>query len=220
MTPANVHDLADAYEMAREALLAEIGNEPHWTGELATSALSTATAVCALALVERETQRNGPSFAPLVQGGLEWLAKHQNDDGGWGDTTKSLSNIATTMLAHAAFAIAGKVSDFQQIVDAAAQYIDSAGGTEAVRARYGKDRTFAVPILTTAALAGLVDWREVSPLPFELACLPQSWFHRINLPVVSYALPALIAVGQVRFANSPPRNPLIRLIRRSPRAIR
>ena len=45
---------------------------------------------------------------------------------------------------------------------------------EAVRRRYGKDRTFSVPILMTCALAGLVPWREVPPLPFELACLPQS----------------------------------------------
>ena len=41
---------------------------------------------------------------------------------------------------------------------------------EAVRRRYGKDRTFSVPILMTSALAGLVSWREVPSLPFELAC--------------------------------------------------
>src|SRR5262249_21955884 len=67
---------------------------------------------------------------------------------------------------------------------------------EAVRQRYGKDRTFATPILTTCALAGLVDWSEVPPLPFELAIFPQSWFRFLRLHVVSYALPALIAIGQ------------------------
>ena len=74
--------------------------------------------------------------------------------------------------------------------------------------RYGKDRTFAVPILMTCALAGLTSWKEVPSLPFELACLPQSWFRFLNLPVVSYALPALIAIGQAVYHHRPPWNPL------------
>ena len=73
---------------------------------------------------------------------------------------------------------------------------------EAVRRRYGKDRTFSVPILMTSALAGLVSWREVPPLPFELACFPQSLFRFLRLPVVSYALPALIAIGQAVLSPS------------------
>src|SRR5262249_59174598 len=92
------------------------------------------------------------------------------------------------------------------------------GGTpteraEAIRRRYGKDPTFAVPILTTCALARLVSWDEVTPLPFELACFPQSWFRFLRLPVVSYALPALIAIGQAVYHHRPPRNPLARAIR-------
>jgi squalene-hopene/tetraprenyl-beta-curcumene cyclase len=65
-----------------------------------------------------------------------------------------------------------------------------------------------------AALAGVVEWREVTPLPFELACLPQKWFRFLHLPVVSYALPALIAIGQAVFHHRPPANPLTRAIRR------
>src|SRR5205807_55331 len=89
----------------------------------------------------------------------------------------------------------------------------SAEQAEAVRARYGKDRTFSVPILMTAALAGLVDWKEVPPLPFELACLPQTWFRFLGLPVVSYALPALIAIGQAVAHHRPP-NLVARIVRR------
>jgi squalene-hopene/tetraprenyl-beta-curcumene cyclase len=80
----------------------------------------------------------------------------------------------------------------------------SAGGldagrlAEAIGSRYGNDRTFSVPILTVLAVAGLVPWRTVPQLPFELAALPRSWYARIGLPVVSYALPALIAIGHVR----------------------
>ncbi|MCX6857053.1 MAG: squalene--hopene cyclase, partial [Verrucomicrobia bacterium] len=53
-------------------------------------------------------------------------------------------------------------------------------------------------------------WRRVLPLPFELAALPRSWFGAVGMPVVSYALPALIAIGYTRFKNAPPAwwNPL------------
>ena len=88
----------------------------------------------------------------------------------------------------------------------------------AISARYGKDRTFSVPILTMCALAGRFGadrdaWRVVKPLPFELAACPRGWFKRLRLPVVSYALPALIAIGQVRYRQRPPRNPLVRALR-------
>ena len=67
------------------------------------------------------------------------------------------------------------------------------------------DRTFATPILTTCALAGLVSWDEVAPLPFELACLPQSWFRFVRLHAVSYALPALIAIGRCIYHHKKPK---------------
>ena len=51
------------------------------------------------------------------------------------------------------------------------------------------------------------------PLPFELACFPQSWFRFLRLHVVSYALPALIAIGQAVHHHRPPRNPITRLVR-------
>ncbi|MGL5095458.1 MAG: prenyltransferase/squalene oxidase repeat-containing protein, partial [Planctomycetia bacterium] len=67
--------------------------------------------------------------------------------------------------------------------------------------------------LCCCALAGLVDWREVPALPFELACLPSAWYRRVNLPVVSYALPALIAIGYVRHRKRPSANPVVRGLR-------
>ena len=88
----------------------------------------------------------------------------------------------------------------------------------AVIARYGKDRTFSVPILTMCALAGRLGegreaWRQVIPLPFELAAFPHQLFAALRLPVVSYALPALIAIGQARHVHRPTRNPFTRLLR-------
>jgi squalene-hopene/tetraprenyl-beta-curcumene cyclase len=208
-----------AYKTARDALLAERAAEGHWVGELSTSALSTAVAVSALALVQRKTAALG-DFAALVKGGLDWLAAHQNADGGWGDTVKSLSNISTTTLCRAAFHLTGKSADYPEPLAKAEKWFGERGaGTperlaEAVRARYGKDRTFSVPILMTAALAGQVPWGAVPRLPFELACLPQSWFRWLRMPVVSYALPALIAIGQAVHHHRGTWNPVTLLTRR------
>ena len=134
---------------------------------------------------------------------LRWILERQNSDGGWGDTDLSLSNISTTMLVRAAVHLAGQQERFAAPVRRAESYIAAQGGIEGLRNRYGKDKTFAVPILTNCALAGLVDWSEVSPLPFEMACLPQSWYRFARLPVVSYAIPALVAIGQARFHHLP-----------------
>jgi squalene-hopene/tetraprenyl-beta-curcumene cyclase len=57
----------------------------------------------------------------------------------------------------------------------------------------------------------------VLPLPFELAALPHHWFAAVRLPVVSYALPALIAIGQARHVHRPSRNPFARLLRTATR---
>jgi squalene-hopene/tetraprenyl-beta-curcumene cyclase len=210
--------LERAYQTALAALLAERHPDGYWVGELSTSALSTATAVSALALVQKATTPHD-RFGALIAGGLRWLADNQNADGGWGDTVKCLSNISTTMLCRAAFHLAGGAGVYADALGRADGWLAERYGrtpaelAEAVRARYGKDRTFSVPILMTAALAGLVEWREVPPLPFELACFPQSWFRFLRLPVVSYALPALIAIGQAVHHHRPSWNPAARLVR-------
>ena len=165
--------LTAAYQTALSALLAERNSDGYWTGELSSSALSTATAVSALALVDKNS-RHHQNHQEIIARGLTWLAAHQNTDGGWGDTIKSLSNISTTMLCRAAIHLAGKASDYAGSMSRAEKYLQEHFGPTAseqaewVRARYGKDRTFAVPILATCALASLVEWEEVKSLPFEL----------------------------------------------------
>lgn len=206
---------------AFDTVVAHLENEResagYWVGELSTSALSTATAVVALALAGKE--RATTAYDDRIRGGLRWLADHQNTDGGWGDTVKSFSNISTTMLCRAAVHAAGAANDYQSTLQRCERWLalhfgpTAADWAAAVRARYGKDRTFAVPILMTSALAGLSPWDEVDSLPFELACFPQSWFRFLRLHVVSYALPALIAVGQVIHAHRQGGNPVTRAIR-------
>ncbi len=204
--------LTAAYEKARSTLLAERTSAGHWIGELSASALSTATAVSALSVV----RRNGWSdarFDDAIESGVQWLAAHQNDDGGFGDTDKSYSNIATTMLVSAAFHLADKADQHETLLSQAEAYIQSKGGVTGLRERYGKDKTFAVPILTNCALAGLAPWKDVSPLPFELACVPQRFYRFVRMPVVSYAVPALVAIGQARYFHRKPLLPWMRFIR-------
>ncbi|MDB5297237.1 MAG: shc 2, partial [Phycisphaerales bacterium] len=177
-----------------------------------------------------------PAFAAtvgrLVRRGLGWLALNQNADGGWGDTTKSFSNISTTCLCWAAFVADENwaAGAYDATLRAAERWLIETVGTldptklaAAVTARYGADHTFSVPILTMMALAGRLGlgptaWDLVPPLPFELAAFPQRAFKWLKLPVVSYALPALIAIGQVHHAKRPSANAYARTLRNLARA--
>jgi len=184
----------------------------HWEGRLSSSALSTATAIVALALVNRE------KHAQHIAAGARWLCEHQNTDGGWGDTTLSKSNLSTTLLCWSTLHLVAQPS--LPAVESANGWITAQVGSlapaaiaRAVVSRYGKDKTFSVPILMLCALCGTLGerpWKHVIALPFELAALPRTWFGTVGLPVVSYALPALIAIGYTRFKNDPPAwwNPL------------
>src|SRR5436190_4268630 len=140
--------LQAAYHTARAALLAERHPDGHWVGELSTSALSTAVAVSALALVQKAEK--GPHSA-LIARGLAWLAAHQNADGGWGDTVKSFSNVSTTLLCRAAFHLGGAAGRFADALTKSESWLAERYGrtpeqhAEAIRSRYGKDRTFSVP---------------------------------------------------------------------------
>jgi squalene-hopene/tetraprenyl-beta-curcumene cyclase len=228
-----------ALEKAAARLIEARGKAGHWTGELSSSALSTATATCALSLVEERRGSERSARPLLIRRGLEWLAKTQNADGGWGDTVLSGSNISTTVLCWAAFGAALQRNlispePFAPHLQRAEKWIAERSGTleprdiaHAILRRYGKDRTFSVPILTMCALAGRLGtgrdaWEHVIPLPFELAAMPPSWFAALRLPVVSYALPALIAIGQVRHLCRPSRNPAARVLRHiiGPRTLR
>lgn len=201
----------------------------HWEGRLASSALSTATASIALAMVAR--RRGGRAGAThlqtIVGAGVSWLLGHQNDDGGWGDTVRSRSNLSTTALVWAALSeIRRGDPAIESAIAAAAAWLRVAAGDttpdalgQAILRRYGSDKTFSVPILTVLALTGKLGdddrdaWQSVPQLPFELAALPHRWFQYLQLPVVSYALPALVAMGQVRHHFAPTRRLLWRWLR-------
>lgn len=206
-------------QRAIDALLAAREADGWWTGKLSTSALSTATAINALLLVGL------PFDQRAISRGASWLIHNQLPDGSWGDTTASRGNLSTTVLCWSALTAVcdrspesiGSMHAASEAIATAAAWIETrAGGLDgrsiaaALAGIYGRDRTFSVPILTHAVLCGCFGdpqdaqtWRIVPQLPFELAALPQKWFRLVNLQVVSYALPALIAIGQVRHRIAP-----------------
>lgn len=225
--PPAIHRLVDAHRAASAHLLALQRPEGYWEGRLSSSALSTATAVSALSVARHA------SDAPLIAGGLQWLARTQNTDGGWGDTPDSPSNLATTLLGLAAFhlareALGGLPAELAGASKTAQGYVDRmAGGSAPARVAaisriYGADRTFAVPILVNCALAGLVPWEAIPGLPFELAALPRGLYPVLRLHVVSYALPALIAIGVLLHRRAASDNPAAGALRRrlEPMALR
>ena len=95
--PLSHAEVRNALATVTATLLEQFHDEGFWEGELSTSALSTATAIIALAELRR-TGLDQPGDDALIDNGLRWLASQRNEDGGWGDTTKSLSNISTTAL--------------------------------------------------------------------------------------------------------------------------
>src|SRR5262245_39224652 len=98
--------LERAMAQVRDALWAERTRDGFWIGVLASSALATATAVSALSVVF-QLRPDRSNLQGLIERGIDWLAENQRDDGGWGDTSRSASNIAMTMLARAAFQLSG-----------------------------------------------------------------------------------------------------------------
>lgn len=201
-----------AYRIACDRLLAARHPDGYWEGRLSSSALSTATAISAL------VPAGQPQDAGMIGNGVQWLATTQNADGGWGDTVDSPSNLATTLLVVSALRFV-TMPEAAAALSRAEEYLAiHAGSTPesrvaAITAVYGKDRTFAVPILLNCALSGLVSWEVIPGLPFELAAFPPAMYKALRLHVVSYALPALIAVGLQLHHRHPSRNPLHRQMR-------
>lgn len=220
------HNFQKAYKIVQSFLLSEQHPDGYWLGELSSSALSTATAIVAIKLGLEKGIITSDVATSKLESGLDWLMKHVNPDGAWGDTIKSHSNLSTSALVWAAIGLFPEKEPIsRKVVIRAENWISKkAGGlspkilSKAIIRRYGNDRTFSIPILTMCALCGRLGtghkaWKYVIPLPFELAAFPHSWFAALKLPVVSYALPALIAIGLVRHIKSPSVLPWVRFIR-------
>ena len=197
-----------ALDRLERSLVAELGDGDCWRGRLASSALATAVSVTALGLTRPQACQD------VLGAGAAWLTNHQNHDGGWGDAPECRSNLSTTLLTYSSLVLLNTLglgdAGAEKCRRSAAGWLEREIGSlkperiaEAVLAHYGNDRTFSAPILAACAVCGVLGdderaWDVVPQLPFELAVLPQCLFRWVRLPVVSYALPALIAIGLVR----------------------
>jgi len=178
----------------REELINRRTPDGMWRGKLSSSAISTSVAVFALYTIDKE------KYAGCIQKGKDWLISTMTAEGSWGDTLESPSNMTATLLSYASLYAQNAAPE------KAKEYLTKkfGGNTDehiikGVLAYYGSDLTFSAPILVMCALAGVIhSWNKIPQLPFELAVLPQRFFRFLNLPVVSYAIPALIAVGILR----------------------
>lgn len=187
----NIHQLYELQSSAYEMLQKERSDDGMWRGMLSSSAISTSVSVFALQRIDSKT------YDSYIKKGIAWLRDTMKPDGTWGDSVESPSNMTATLLTYVAFCAIGEDSPKTR------SYLNTQfeGNTEEDLIRgvlnyYGKDLTFSVPILMMCALAGVIrSWKKIPPFPFELATLPQQWFRYLNLPVVSYAIPALIAIG-------------------------
>jgi squalene-hopene/tetraprenyl-beta-curcumene cyclase len=213
MTLARIPHWHSALQRATTALRDARLPAGYWEGTLSSSALATATAVGALAMAGDAEDH------PCITRGLAWLARTQNPDGGWGDTPESPSHLATTLLGMAAIHLAGCPRETAGMCERAEEFLTARAGATpearvaAVTALYGTDRTFAAPILMACAAAGCVPWEAVPALPFELAVIPPACYPLVRLQVVSYALPALIAVGAAIHRHAPTRTAGLRQAR-------
>ncbi len=166
-----------------------------WRGELSSSAISTSVSVFALYMVDKD------KYASYIQQGAEWLQATMHPDGSWGDTVESPSNMTATLLTYASLcAIGAPPQKTKELLTGKFEGSTDQHIIKGVLAYYGKDLTFSAPILVMCALAGVISsWDKIPQLPFEVSVLPQQLFRFFRLPVVSYAIPALIAVGILRY---------------------
>lgn len=198
-------------------LLRKRNTEGFWSGQLSSSALGVAVAIAALHF--EDSQSNAGQIAM----GLNWLELNVNADGGFGDSPESVSNVSTSLLCYAAIKACGKDSKRDVLIGKLGTYLSSQKidvSSEklipTILDFYKTDRTFSVPILAMCALCevpGREAFDSIPQLPFELSLLPRSFYSALNLSVVSYAIPALIAVGIAIFKFRKRKNPLMRLIR-------
>ncbi|MBI9059458.1 MAG: hypothetical protein JEZ01_16970 [Labilibaculum sp.] len=203
---ANYENIQTLKQKLDEHIITLRNEEGYWDGKLSSSALSTAIAVFAL------WEYDSKKYKHQITQGLDWLVKNSNIDGGWGDTIRSKSNLSTTLLTWACFSIVkGHTTYIESIQNAESwlldrlKKLDPKSISTAVLSHYQDDQTFSVPILAMCALSGRLGengWKLVPQLPYQLAVFPDKFFKLLNLSVVSYAIPALIAIGLVKSVNT------------------
>jgi squalene-hopene/tetraprenyl-beta-curcumene cyclase len=187
------------WQLLSDRLMKERNSRGFWDGYLSSSALSTAIGVVTL-------KKSGiPGYEKQIEKGYSWLFSHIHQDGGYGDTPSGESNVSTTLLSYAAIyshpdspARTAALRSIEEYLAARKMELIPGEIIFTILNYYGKDYSFSVPILAMLTICGVIDRSaidKIPQLPFELSLLPPSLYRLFNLQVVSYAIPALIAVG-------------------------
>ena len=206
------------YNELVKLLRSERNEAGFWSGRLSSSALATAVSVVAIKVNGDISDQN------RISDGMRWLLNHINADGGFGDTPGSKSNVSTSLLSYAAIRYCGGeleaakslVKDLESYLAQQNINLRNDDITSSILSFYGKDFTFSVPILSMLVICGVLDEKagtKIPQLPFEFTLLPASWYSWFNLRVVSYAIPALVAVGIFIFKIRKGHNPIMKWIR-------
>ncbi len=214
-----INHLQSQFSELSALLLQKRNASGYWEGRLSSSALGVAVAITALHFYD------APGNISEISSGLNWLETNINADGGFGDSPRSMSNVSTSLLCYSAVKVCSSDDRGSSLLLKIGGYLRSQNidvNSEqlilAILDFYKTDRTFSVPILTMCAFCdvpGKEAFDSIPQLPFELSLLPRSFYSMLNLSVVSYAIPALIAVGIAIFRFKKRKNPLMRMIRKA-----
>lgn len=192
----------------------------------APSPAVTAAAVSALVMAEQygdcslsaaqpdllDTAYKG-DLSELLIDGVRWLSTQQNPDGGFGSVVGAPSELATSILVLSAFrltCVPAKNPDLEPLLDA---YVRRLGGAQALKKK-SLERAYLQGVLTNAALAGVVAWRQTPVVRFERATAP-GWLRRLlATPQFDQQDPVLLASGLARFRQVKAPSPFVGWSRR------
>jgi hypothetical protein len=233
------------HNAVRAEALNERADDGRPSRDVASSPVATAASISALVVARRRVEFNccgipGPSgnastvvlpageetaldamvegpLSELVVDGLHWLAQVQNADGGWGDRETAESTLSATALVLSAFRLTGVPAMYTDLMARADAYVTAQGGLSALRQSHHGDKTWAAPVLANCALAEMLPWRKVPTVAFEKYCdLPWTQWLFSGPPARTGQLVAVqLACGRAKMHHAPPRNPLLRFLRRS-----
>lgn len=188
-----------------EYLLSRRDPDGFFASGLSDSAISTSVALVALHLADPRV------YAEPIGKARDWLLANADAGGAYGDSPESPTNLTATFLAVVALTRAGvpseRLQSSRRFLEKHFGGLDFPSVRRGLLAAYGKDLTFSVPLLALATASGFFPdpeaaWRAMPRFPFEAALIPERWFKYLRLPVVSYAIPALIAIGLAQLAHA------------------
>ncbi len=159
--------LDEAVARAQHHLLSRQAADGHWVGELEADRALTAEALLLHHLIDRVDRG-------VEQRAVTYLARRQNEDGGWSLFQGGASDLSATIKIYFALKMAGVSPDDPALQRARAR-IRAMGGP-------AKANVFCKILL---ALFGEYDWNGVPTMPVEIMLLPTPFF-LFNIYEVSY----------------------------------